>query len=64
MFPFYYIKMSQVILKLAKGDKVDSNKTENNFVYWGDQQYQYKDFEDAVKSNDFDGYLQSQGIEG
>lgn len=64
MFPFYYIKMSQVILKLAKGDKVDSNKTENNFVYWGDQQYQYKDFEDAIKSNDFDGYLQSQGIEG
>ena len=35
MFPFCYIKMSQAILKLANGDKVDSNKLKENPVIWG-----------------------------
>lgn len=64
MFPFCYIKMSQAILKLANGDKVDSNKLKENPVIWGSNQYKYSDFENAVMNNNFDSYLQKQGIEG
>lgn len=64
MFPFCYIKMSQAIFKLANGDKVDSNKPKENPVIWGSNQYKYSDFENAVMGNNFDSYLQKQGIEG
>lgn len=53
--------MSQVILKLAKGDKLESNE---NFVIWGPRQYKYSDFENSVINNNFDSYLQEQGIKG
>lgn len=52
--------MSQAILKLANGDKVDSNKLKENPVIWGSNQYKYSDFENAVMNNNFDSYLQNK----
>lgn len=63
MFPFYYIQMAQVILKLAGGNKVPENKP-SNFVNWGSRKYKYEDLENAVMDNNFDQYLADQGIKG